>query len=79
MHNAAQVNKVPAVEKAIGVVESSRNEQLALLVMDHIMDAMEGADRDELRLKLNIAMGRYDEAARDALEIARFEQVAGLA
>jgi WD repeat-containing protein 19 len=70
-----QVNKIPAVEKAIGVVQQSRNEQLGMLVLDYIMDVMEGTDRDELRFKLNIAMGRYGEAARDALEVARFEQV----
>lgn len=29
------------------------------------------------RFKLNIAMGQFQEAARDAMELARFEQVGG--
>jgi hypothetical protein len=31
--------------------------------------------RDELRFRLNIALGQFVEAAHDAVELARFEQV----
>lgn len=34
-----------------------------------------GSAKDEFSFKLNIAMGRFAEAANDALMLARFEQV----
>ena len=64
---------------AIGVVESTRNSQLAPAVLDALVDCpgLEGHVRDALRLRLNLAAGQLGDAARDALELARFEQVGG--
>jgi WD repeat-containing protein 19 len=36
---------------------------------------MSRSPQDEFRFKLNIAMGQFQAAARDAMELARFEQV----
>jgi hypothetical protein len=40
---------------------------------------VDGSRKDEYRFKLNIAMGQYADAARDAMEMARLEQVGGCA
>ncbi|KXZ49298.1 hypothetical protein GPECTOR_22g892 [Gonium pectorale] len=66
-----------ALEKAVQVVEQTRNHQLGVLVLDYVNEEKDGTTRDEFRFKLNIAMGQFHEAARDALEVARFEQEDG--
>ena len=64
-----------ALEKAIAVIQETRNHTLGVLVLDFVNEEREGSARDELRFRLNIAMGQYADAARDAMELARFEQV----
>lgn len=59
------------------VVEQTRSHQLGVLVLDYVNEEKDGTTRDEFRFKLNIAMGQFAEAARDALEMARFEQEEG--
>ncbi len=48
---------------------------MGVLVLDYVSEEKGGAARDEYRFKLNVAMGQLDEAAHDAAELARFEQV----
>ncbi len=64
-----------ALEKAVQAVEQTRSHQLGVLVLDYVNEEKDGATRDEFRFKLNIAMGQYADAARDALEMSRYEQV----
>ncbi|MEW5318051.1 MAG: hypothetical protein WDW38_009304 [Sanguina aurantia] len=66
-----------ALEKAIGVVEKTQVNQLCLVVMDFVNEEREGIVKDQYRFKLNIAMGLFADAARDAMEMARFEQEEG--
>lgn len=63
--------------KAIGLVEDTQNAQLAPAVLDALTDCpgLEGHVRDALRFRLNLAAGQLGDAARDALELAKFEQV----
>ncbi|GLC35581.1 hypothetical protein PLESTB_000191100 [Pleodorina starrii] len=72
-----KVGSNAALEKAVQVVEKTRNHQLGVLVLDYVNEEKDGSTRDEFRFKLNIAMGQFQEAARDALEMARFEQEEG--
>ncbi|PNW73788.1 hypothetical protein CHLRE_13g572700v5 [Chlamydomonas reinhardtii] len=72
-----KVGTNPALEKAVQVVEQTRSHQLGVLVLDYVNEEKDGTTRDEFRFKLNIAMGQFAEAARDALEMARFEQEEG--
>ncbi len=53
----------------------TKSHSLGVLVLDYVNEEKDGASKDEYRFKLNIAMGQYQEAARDAMELARFEQV----
>ncbi|KAG1674427.1 hypothetical protein FOA52_012954 [Chlamydomonas sp. UWO 241] len=66
-----------AVDKAIKVVERTRNHTTGVLVMDYVNEEVDGSRKDEYRFKLNIAMGQYADAARDAMEMARLEQEEG--
>ena len=72
-----QVCNQSSLAKAIGVVETTRNPQLASAVLDALIDCpgLEGHVRDALRFRLNLAAGQLGDAAKDALELARFEQV----
>lgn len=71
-----QVGTVATVSKAISLAETSRDNSLALQIMEFVATMpAEGSTKDELRFRLNIAVGQFAEAARDALEMARFEQV----
>jgi hypothetical protein len=66
-----------SLTKAIAVVEDARNPQLAPAVLDALAacEGLEGHLRDALRFRLNLAAGQLGDAARDALELAQFEQV----
>ncbi|GFH27640.1 flagellar associated protein, partial [Haematococcus lacustris] len=66
-----------ALDKAIAVVEKTRAHNLGVLVLDYVSEEKEGSAKDEYRFKLNIAMGQFNDAAKDALELARFEQEEG--
>lgn len=72
-----QAGTPASLSKAIGVVERAREPQLAAPVADAIAACagLEGAARDGLLLRLNMAAGRLGDAARNALELARMEQV----
>lgn len=72
-----KVGSNAALEKAVQVVEQTRRQELGVLVLDYVNEEKDGTTRDEFRFKLNIAMGQFAEAARDALEMARFEQEEG--
>ncbi|GAX77949.1 hypothetical protein CEUSTIGMA_g5391.t1 [Chlamydomonas eustigma] len=72
-----QVGSSGALEKAIGVVERTRNHTIGVQVMDYVNEEVDGSAKDEFRFKLNIAMGQYLEAAQDAMEMARLEQEGG--
>ncbi len=52
-----------------------RSAAVSCQVADAIQDVAEGQARDELRFRLNIALGQFVEAAHDAVQLARFEQV----
>lgn len=66
-----------SLTKAIAVVEESNNPLLAPAVLDALAacEGIEGHVRDALRFRLNLAAGQLGHAARDAQELARFEQV----
>mmetsp|Transcript_36982 Transcript_36982/g.82211 ORF Transcript_36982/g.82211 Transcript_36982/m.82211 type:complete len:1366 (+) Transcript_36982:300-4397(+) len=66
-----------ALDKAIAVVEKTKNHNLGVLVLDYVNEEKDGSAKDEYRFKLNIAMGQYTDAAKDAMEMARFEQEEG--
>jgi hypothetical protein len=72
-----QVCSQSSLTKAIAVVEDTRNAQLAPVVLDALAacEGLEGHMRDALRFRLNLAAGQLGDAARDALELAQFEQV----
>jgi hypothetical protein len=72
-----QVCSQSSLTKAIAVVEDTRNPQLAPAVLDALAacEGLEGHMRDALRFRLNLAAGQLGDAARDALELAQFEQV----
>lgn len=72
-----KVGSNSALEKAIGIVERSKNNSLGIMVLDYVNEEKDGAAKDEYRFKLNIAMGLFMEAAKDAMEMARFEQEEG--
>lgn len=72
-----KVGSNSALDKAIAVVERTKNHQLGVTVLDYVNEEKDGGLKDEFRFKLNIAMGQYQEAARDAMEMARFEQEEG--
>lgn len=65
-----------AMHKAVGVVEKSGSRELGVSVLEHVEEHVtDGSVKDELRFKLNLALGMLQDAARDACEMARFEQV----
>lgn len=66
-----------SLEKAIEVVQKTHNHTLGVLVMDYVNEEVDGSAKDEFRFKLNIAMGQFLDAARDAMEMARLEQEEG--
>jgi hypothetical protein len=72
-----QVCSQSSLCKAIAVVEDAHNPQLAPAVLDALAacEGLEGHVRDALRFRLNLAAGQLGDAARDALELAQFEQV----
>lgn len=72
-----KVGTNPAIEKAIALVQKTRNHTIGVQVLDFVNEEKDGSSKDEFRFKLNIAMGQYSEAARDAMEMARFEQEEG--
>lgn len=80
-HRAVQlylkVGSNSALEKAIAIVEKTKNHSLGIMVLDFVNEEKDGATKDEFRFKLNIAMGQFMEAAKDAMEMARFEQEEG--
>lgn len=63
------------MEKAIGVVERSRQAALGAKLADHINKETKPPEQDELMFKLNIALGRHSEAAEGAIGMAFIEQV----
>lgn len=71
-------NSEAALKKAVSVVERSRSKEQANLVLDHVNGSvMGGAAKDALRFSLNLMLGNLSAAAKDALEMARFEQEEG--
>lgn len=75
--SALQVCNPSSLAKAIKVVEDNRcvdSVPMILAALDRCQ-GLEGHTRDSLRLRLNMAAGQLGEAARDALELARREQV----
>jgi len=72
-----KVGKHEAIDKAIKTVERTRNHTTGVLVLDYVNEEVDGSRKDEYRFKLNIAMGQYADAARDAMEMARLEQEEG--
>lgn len=72
-----KVGKDGALDKAIAVVQRTRNHTIGVLVMDFVNEEIDGSAKDEYRFKLNIAMGQFSDAARDAMEMARLEQEEG--
>lgn len=72
---AVQARTREALLSAIEVAGQVRSESVSCQVADAIQDVAEGQARDELRFRLNIALGQFVEAAHDAVELARFEQV----
>lgn len=72
-----QVCNASSLTKAIKVVEDSQcvDSAPAILAALERCQGLEGHVRDTLRLRLNMAAGQLGEAARDALELARREQV----
>lgn len=72
-----KVGTNPAIEKAIALVQKTRNHTIGVQVLDFVNEEKDGSSKDEFRFKLNIAMGQYSEAARDAMEMSRFEQEEG--
>lgn len=74
-----QVGTDAALEKAIAVVEKggSKAQALGVLVLDYVNEEKDGATQDEFRFKINIATGQYADAAKDALNLAGFEQGEG--
>jgi WD repeat-containing protein 19 len=72
---ALQARSCAAIELAIEVAGQLRSETISAQVADAIEAVAEGPQREELRFRLNIALGQFVEAARDAVELARFEQV----
>lgn len=48
-------------------------------LMDFVDAEKEDAQRDEFRFVLNMAMGQYVDAAKDAMALAELEQVGVLA
>lgn len=75
--SALQVCNPSSLAKAIKVVEDSRCVDSAPMILAALdrCQGLEGRARDSLRLRLNMAAGQLGEAARDALELARREQV----
>lgn len=73
-----KVGTPAALHRAIALVDRTKSSSLGTLVMDFITacDAEEHV-KDDYRFRLNIALGHFMEAARDAVELARFEQEEG--
>lgn len=74
---ALQVCSQSSLTKAITIVEDTHNPQLAPAVLNGLLacTSIEDHIRDALRFRLNLAAGQLSDAARDALDIAKFEQV----
>jgi WD repeat-containing protein 19 len=72
-----QVCSPSSLTKAIKVLEDSQCVESAPMILSALerCKGLEGHVRDTLRLRLNMAAGQLAEAARDALELARREQV----
>jgi WD repeat-containing protein 19 len=72
-----QVCSSNSLARAIQVIEDSQATGLVPLVLDALQgcSSLDSHVRDALRFRLNIAAGHMADAARDALELARFEQV----
>ena len=66
-----------SLTKAIKALEDSQAVESAPLLLAALerCKGLEAHVRDTLRLRLNMAAGQLGEAARDALELARREQV----
>ena len=69
-----------SLTKAIKALEDNQLADHAAMIMAALdrCKGLEGHVRDTLRLRLNLAAGQLAEAARDALELARHEQVSTL-
>lgn len=65
------------LDKVVHLVETSGDMEMGRELMEYISAALEGQVRDSYRFKTHIAMGQYVEAAKAAVEVARFEQEEG--
>ncbi len=72
-----QVCTQSSLTKAIKALEDSQVVESAPLILAALdrCRSLEAQVKDSLRLRLNMAAGQLGEAARDALELARREQV----
>lgn len=77
MMDCLQVCTQASLTKAIRALEDSQAVESAPLILAALdrCRGLEAPVRDGLRLRLNLAAGQLGEAARDALELARREQV----
>jgi hypothetical protein len=74
----ASIGKAISVLEAAAAASNPNLKDMQAQVLSAIGGLKEGgALADELRLRLNMATGQLQAAARDAVQVARFEQVRG--